>query len=242
MIDKKIHIFWFGGSEKSEFIKGLNSKLIELESNGYQIFEWTEKNYDVYKNHFTSFCYENKKWAHLSDYARLDILYQYGGIYLDQDVEVLKKFDEILSCNLFVGYMFDCNLGTAVIGANKHNIHIKKIMEIYENQEISTSSPNNDLFTKYFINNIDGFKLNGKLFKSMQVLILPKHYFEQPSFNNKYNFTIHHFDNSWRNKSKFKILLQRIFRNIVGLYLYRKLMCYKALKISPFYKEWKRNQ
>lgn len=242
MIEKKIHIFWFGGSQKSDFIKNLNSKLKKLESIGYEVFEWTENNYDVYKNPFTSFCYDNKKWAHLSDYARLDILYQHGGIYLDQDVEVLKKFDELLCYNLFIGYMFDCNLGTAVIGSNKNNIHIKKIIEIYENQEISISAPNNDLFTKYFINNIDGFKLNGKIFKENEILILPKYYFEQPSFNRKYNFTIHHFDNSWRNKSKLKIFLQKIFRNIIGLYFYRKLMCYKALRISPFYNEWRKNQ
>ncbi|WP_179990406.1 MULTISPECIES: glycosyltransferase family 32 protein [unclassified Acinetobacter] len=242
MIEKKIHIFWFGKSKKTEFIKILNTNLKKLESYGYQIFEWNEDNYDVYKNSYTSYCYENKKWAHLSDYARLDILYQYGGIYLDQDVEVLKKFDELLSYNIFMGYMFDCNLGTAVIGANKRNIHIKKIMEIYENKEISTSSPNNDLFTKYFINNVDGFKLNGKEFRIDEILILPKYYFEQPSFNRKYNFTIHHFDNSWRNKSKLKIFLQKSFRKFVGLYLYRKLMCYKALRISPFYKEWKKNQ
>lgn len=242
MIEKKIHIFWFGGSQKNKFIRNLNSKLKKLESMGYEIFEWTEKNYDVNKNSFTSFCYDNKKWAHLSDYARLDILYQYGGIYLDQDVEVIKSFDELLYNNLFIGYMFDCNLGTAVIGCNKKNSHIKKILEIYENYEISTTSPNNDLFTKYFISNISGFKLDGKKFKSNDMLILPKYFFEQPSFNLKYNFTIHHFDKSWRNKSKAKIILQYCAKNILGLYLYRRLMCFKALKNSPFYEEWKKNQ
>ena len=240
MIPKTIHIFWFGGSNKSEFLRKLNHKLSLLKDSDYRIIEWSEENYNVYKNDFTKYCYDNKKWAHLSDYARLDILFNYGGVYLDQDVEVIKNFDTLLDLDMFIGFMFDCNLGTAVIGSEKGNKHINNILDLYSTLNISVDSPNNDLFTKYFIERVDGFKLNGKEQLVDNVKIFPKKVFEQPSFLKKKNYTIHHFDNSWRHKSKIKSKIQKVIINIIGLYIYRYLMCKKSLKISPFYNEWKK--
>ncbi|WP_151814384.1 glycosyltransferase family 32 protein [Acinetobacter ursingii] len=242
MIPKIIHLFWFGNGKKSKLIVDLNDKLKILEHAGYEVIEWTEENYDVYKNDFTTFCYNNRKWAHLSDYARLDVLFNYGGIYLDQDVEVIKSFDNLLNYSLFIGFMFECNLGTAVIGAEKGNDHIKNILKIYKTKEISVNAPNNDLFTTYFINSVSGFKLNGKEQLIEGIKIYEKNVFEQPSFLNKKNYTIHHFDNSWKNKSNLKRKTQKFIRSFIGLYLYRYLMCRKSLKISPFYKEWKKYQ
>lgn len=242
MIAKHIHIFWFGKSEKSDNIKKFNSTLDILKKSGYKIFEWTEDNYDIYKNDFTTFCYNNKKWAHLSDYARLDILFNHGGIYLDQDIEVVRNFDNLLKLNMFIGFMFDCNLGTAVIGSQKKNEHVKNILDLYDTLNISVDSPNNDLFTQYFIDKVDGFKLNGKEQMVDGIKVFPKEIFEQPSFFKKKNYTIHHFENSWREKSKFKRNFQKIVKTIIGLYFYRILMCRKSLKISPFYQEWKKYQ
>ncbi|WP_288397481.1 glycosyltransferase [uncultured Acinetobacter sp.] len=242
MIPKVIHLFWFGGSQKSNLILSLNKKLKLLENDGYQIIEWSESNYNVYEHEFTKKCYEEKKWAHLSDYARLDILLKYGGIYLDQDIEVIKSFNDLLDYKLFIGFMFECNLGTAVIGSEKDNKHITRILKKYDQGNISTTSPNNDLFTKYFLTDVLEFKLNGREQYVDDVKIFPKNYFEQPSLFNKLNYTIHHFDNSWRKKSKYKITYQFFLKKIIGLYLYRFFMCRKALKISPFYKEWKKYQ
>ena len=81
MIPKVIHYCWFGGNEMS----ALEKKCIEswkMQCPDYEIIRWDETNYDVTKNLYMQQAYAAKKWAFVSDYARLDILYQHGGFYL----------------------------------------------------------------------------------------------------------------------------------------------------------------
>ena len=92
MIPKVIHYCWFGGNEMS----ALEKKCIEswkTQCPDYEIIRWDETNYDVTKNLYMQQAYAAKKWAFVSDYARLDILYQHGGFYLDTDVELLQSLD-----------------------------------------------------------------------------------------------------------------------------------------------------
>lgn len=91
MIPKKIHYCWFGGNSKPDLIlKCLNSW--QEMCPDYEIIEWNESNWDVDQYQFARCAYDSKKWAFVSDVARLDILKKHGGIYLDTDVE-LRKFD-----------------------------------------------------------------------------------------------------------------------------------------------------
>lgn len=237
MIPKKIHYFWFGGNAKNSKIQSCLATFDLLKIKGYEIIEWNESNYDVSKNEYVKHCYENKKWAHLSDFARLDVLNEYGGIYLDTDIEIVKTFDDLLDYSFIIGFMFDCNLGTAVIGSEKNNCIISGLIDTYLKRSIDLNAPNNDLLTSYFINNIDGFKLNGKSQTLGKVKILEKECFEQPSFLKSKNYTIHHFTNTWRDVRFRKT--KQLIHSIMGLYFYRKLLCYKALKISPFYEKYK---
>jgi mannosyltransferase OCH1-like enzyme len=95
-IPKKIHYCWFGGKELPDSAK----KCIESWKTyfpDYEIKEWNESNYDVNKTIFTKEAYQIGKYAFVSDYARFDILYNYGGIYFDTDVEVIKPFADILT-------------------------------------------------------------------------------------------------------------------------------------------------
>ncbi|MBQ7522118.1 MAG: hypothetical protein IJU14_04465 [Clostridia bacterium] len=90
MIPKIIHYCWFGNGEKNDVIK----KCIEswkVNCPDYEIMEWNESNFDVNAYAFTKEAYENKKWAFVSDVARLEALIQYGGFYMDTDVEILQK-------------------------------------------------------------------------------------------------------------------------------------------------------
>ena len=79
MIPKVIHYCWFGGNPIPEkdrrYIEGWKEKCPD-----YEIIEWNERNYDVSKNKYMAQAYEEKKWGFVSDYARLDLVYQYGGI------------------------------------------------------------------------------------------------------------------------------------------------------------------
>ena len=103
MIPKCIHYCWFGGAEKPklavECIESWKRYCSE-----YRIIEWNEKNFDVNLNLYTKMCYESKKWAFLSDYVRLWVVYNYGGIYFDTDVELINPPDELLENVAFFGY------------------------------------------------------------------------------------------------------------------------------------------
>ena len=103
MIPKTIHYCWFGGTEKPK----LAEKCIESWKKfcpDYEIIEWNESNFDVKINGYTRMCYENKKWAFLSDYVRLWVVYHYGGVYFDTDVELIKKLDRFLENDSFFGF------------------------------------------------------------------------------------------------------------------------------------------
>ena len=94
MIPKKIHYCWFGGNPMPEKDK----KCIESWKRycpDYEIIRWDESNYDVSKNRYMKEAYEEKKWGFVPDYARLDIIYNEGGIYLDTDVELVKNLDDL---------------------------------------------------------------------------------------------------------------------------------------------------
>lgn len=102
MIPQIIHYCWFGGNPLPESAKKcINSWKKFLPD--YEIKEWNESNYDVHKIPYIHEAYEAKKYAFVSDYARFDILYQYGGIYFDTDVEVIKSMDDIIAKGAFMG-------------------------------------------------------------------------------------------------------------------------------------------
>ena len=93
---------------------------MEKNRGGYEVIEWNETNCDLRCNSYIRKAVENKNWAFVSDYFRLRALYEFGGIYLDTDVEIYKSFDDLLSKKGFVGYMHDALIGTAVLGFEKH--------------------------------------------------------------------------------------------------------------------------
>ena len=105
-----IHYCWFGGSPLGE------KELACIESwkkylPGYEIKRWDEANWDVRCCDYVSEAYDAKKWAFVSDYARLDILYREGGLYFDTDVELIRPIDDILGRGPFMG--FETDFGTA---------------------------------------------------------------------------------------------------------------------------------
>lgn len=95
MIPKKIHYCWFGRNPKSEIIQKCIASWKEF-CPDYEIIEWNEDNFDVNSIPYTAAAYADKKWAFVSDYARLKIVYENGGIYLDTDVLLHNSLDELL--------------------------------------------------------------------------------------------------------------------------------------------------
>lgn len=229
-IPRIIHYCWFGKNQKSQLIE----KCIKSwsENTNYKIQEWNEDNFDVNKHNFTRAAYSLKKWAFVSDYARLEVLYQYGGIYLDTDMELFKSLDCFLDNKMFLGFMYDCNLSCGIIGVEPKNRVIKELLEIYDKLNV-TNSPNNDLFTKYFLDK--GLKLNNRYQRIDEIVFYPKEYFNYKGFNKKYNYAIHHFEDSWKEHNIQRDRLKKVLKVCIGEVLYGKLSNYHAVKKSPFY-------
>ena len=132
VIPKIIHFCWFGGGEKSkdvlEYIKTWQQLLPD-----YKIMEWNEKTYSIENSiPYVKEAYSSKKWAFVSDYVRLYALYNYGGIYLDTDVQILKSFDDLLKNEVFFGFESKDYLCTAVMGACSKHWFVKEFLDSYK--------------------------------------------------------------------------------------------------------------
>lgn len=138
MIPKVINYCWFGGNELPKETK----KCIESWKKycpGYQIVEWNESNFDIHCHPFVESAYNSKAWAFVSDYARLKVIYDNGGIYLDTDVKVLKNLDFLLQNEMYVGIQQQgeyCNTGLG-FGAYKQHPIVKQMMEKYDGLKYS---------------------------------------------------------------------------------------------------------
>ena len=95
VIPKIIHYCWFGGNELSELAKKCISSWRKY-CPDYEIIEWNESNFDINLCQYVREAYKEKKWAFVSDYARFWILYNFGGIYMDTDVELITSIDGLV--------------------------------------------------------------------------------------------------------------------------------------------------
>lgn len=113
MIPKVIHYCWFGGKPLDELSERCIASWKKF-CPDYKLVRWDETNYDVTKNEYMRRAYEEKKWAFVSDYARLDIIYEHGGVYLDTDVELIKPLDELLNRRAFMGIEYSLYVNTGL--------------------------------------------------------------------------------------------------------------------------------
>lgn len=134
-IDHIIHYCWFGRGAMPEREKDCIETWKELFPD-FELRLWNESNFDYKSCDFAKQAYENKKYAFVSDYARAKILYEHGGLYLDTDVKVIRNFTDILDqANAVVGFERKAFIGTAIIGCQKHDPLIKKLLEYYESHD-----------------------------------------------------------------------------------------------------------
>lgn len=228
-IPKVIHYCWFGKNEKSELIKKCMESWQRVLPD-YKIIEWNEDNFDVKENQYTREAYENRKWAFVSDYVRLYVLYNYGGLYFDTDVEILKPLDVFLKHEFFTGFESKDSPMTAVMGAKKGNVLIKEFLDDYSERVFVKKNgdfdltPNTQVITKMMSEK--GLKRNGRKqwIINEGFVIYPQIYFcpnclsmiwDRPSSK---SYSIHHFDGSWvDNNSKYNNQLKWKLRHyLVG--------------------------
>ena len=119
-IPKIIHYCWFGNKQLSEMAKKCIASW-KKQCPDYKIIEWNEENFDINCNTYVKEAYREKKWAFVSDVARLHALVNYGGIYMDTDVEVLKSLNVILNNEAIIGFECDSRIQTGFMACVKFN-------------------------------------------------------------------------------------------------------------------------
>ena len=223
-IPKIIHYCWFGENEKSDLAKKCIDSWKKILPE-YKIIEWNEENFNIYSNLYVKQAYDAKKYAFVSDYVRLYALYNYGGIYMDTDVEVIKTLDKFLDYDAFMGFEDDYFCGTGIIGSKKRHLTIKQFLDMYNNLKfINEDGSYNTTTNVYMITNTlqkYNIQLNNKQQNVKDIEIFPKTVFSPLSFNSdKTDFsetthTIHHFEGSWlSDKSKKKLKQQKKINKI----------------------------
>lgn len=132
MIPKVIHYCWFGRGKKPR----LAQKCIASWKHfcpDYEIIEWNEDNFDVNRNGYTRMCYEQKKYAFLSDYARLLVVAEHGGVYFDTDVELLVSPDFLLKHEAFWGFETSEYVASGLgFGSIAHGAVIEAMLREYD--------------------------------------------------------------------------------------------------------------
>ena len=245
-IPKIIHYCWFGKGKKSKIIKKC-MKTWNKYMPDYRIIEWNEENFNINCNQYVKQAYDNKKYAFVSDYARLYALYNYGGIYFDTDIEVVKNLDKYLENKDVYGFEKKDIIMTGVMISVKNSAIIKRFLDIYDKINfIEEDGTVNDLpNTCRFTEILKEYGLNCN--NERQVLkdiadIYPLEYFCAYDTDNSHfipsekTLTIHHYNGSWTSKKdRLESKIKRIISKILGVKIYDKIRRIKN-KIENSYK------
>ncbi|KHE69239.1 glycosyl transferase [Halobacillus sp. BBL2006] len=237
-IPKIIHYCWFGGKEKPKIVKHCLKSWDKYLSD-YELKEWNEQNFDIYSNKYVKEAYDAGKFAFVSDYVRLFVLFYEGGIYLDTDVEVFKPFDDLLFNESFWGFEQENYIATSTIGARKHHSFIKRFLDTYEEKNFINESGAFNLVTnvaavtdllkgKGLILNGEYQYIEGVGGFYPQTYFSPFDYINYRRLNDETTYAMHYFHKSWMPVNvKIKTGIKRTLSSVIGgsnIYKLRRLM------------------
>lgn len=226
MIPKIIHYCWFGKNIKPNNVeKCIQSWKKYLKD--FEFVEWNEGNFNIHKNTFVFEAYKNRKYAFVSDVARLKALYQFGGFYLDTDVEVLRSFDELTDNQCILGFEEANYIATSFMGCDKEHPLIKEFLDLYENINFVDGNGTFNCVTNVTklteILKNKGVKMDGTLQMIDGINVYPQEYFSPYDYINcidcrtNNTYCIHYFLVSWQSSTvKMKKLFKKIVTKIIG--------------------------
>ena len=202
MIPHIIHYGWFGHAPKPRLIKKCIASWKKYHPD-WEIIEWNETNYDVGRISYTKDAYAQKKWAFVVDYARFDILNEYGGVFLDTDVELLRPIpDEMLEHEAFTGFENEESVAPGLIYASLPGQKmLQNIIAVYQKKPFSMEETIVDIVTSILKDR--GMVGNNTCQLIDGVVVYPKEYFccfnhEIQAFETtKDTISIHHYFASW---------------------------------------------
>lgn len=253
-IPKVIHYVWVGGKPLPPFQKKCIASWQKYLSD-YEIKEWNENNFDISANRYCREAYEAGKYAFVSDYIRIAVLYRYGGIYMDTDVEVIQPFShEFLECEAFGGYETPETISTGIIGSMPNQRMFHEILGFYDNasfyREDGTYNTVTNVHTITQIAKKHGFIPDNTQKTVSGVTLYPQTYFSPLSHDSdescfsENTYTIHHFSGSWCDwKSKFVVYwnhrlknkFERIFSKTGAAIIYR--IAYNLARVVDYWSE-----
>ena len=226
-IPKIIHYCWFGRGPLPEDYKRYIESWRKF-CPDYEIKEWNEDNFDVECNEYVKEAYQARKFAFVSDYARVCALYDEGGIYLDTDVELLKNLDDLLDNTAFAGFESNDLISTGFLATEKGGEWVGEIKKLYNGLKFVKEDGTYDITTnverisamtkeKYGLIPQNSYQELGV------VKIFPNDYFSPKDWytgvinKTENSYALHHFAASWHSdKEKKKI---ESYRNRLQRYI-----------------------
>lgn len=211
-IPKVIHYCWFGKGEKPPIVQDCIKSWKEY-CPEWCIVEWNESNFDVNCCEYTKEAYAKKKWAFVSDVARLIILYENGGVYLDTDVELTASLpEEWLQYKSFLFFEFKSRIATGLgFGCEKGNKCIKYMIDDYSDRRFikENGKLNLEACTYYNTNALEQYFESLKLNDKFQVI--DGNAFMSTGMYNQ--VACHHYASSWTDSPKNKIEKKREWKD-----------------------------
>lgn len=237
MVPKIIHYCWFGRNPLPISAKKCIASWRKYLP-GYEIKEWNEDNFDVNSVPYTKQAYEAKKYAFVSDYARFWILYHYGGLYFDTDVEVVATMDKIIARGAFMGIekgafmdgkpMVNPGLG---LGVEAGHPFYGRMLEVYSSTNYRRPDGTFDTSTIVTYTTKELYSYGMRPSEEMQqidgIWIYPADYFcPMDSTTGILTVTdksvsIHHYDCSWMNHRTINFRIHQL-KNIIYRFVGQK--------------------
>lgn len=233
MIDKVIHYFWFGGNPKDKLVE----KCIESWKKycpDYKIIEWNESNFDINLFRYASEAYEQKKYGFVTDPARFYIIYNYGGIYLDTDVELKESLDEFLKYKAWFNWESNVFLATGLgFGAEQGNNLVKAMLDYYVDRSFYKKNGKMDLTPSPKINTRSLLECNIGLIRNGATQIHDNVLFCSGEIHSKK--LTHHYAGSWIDNKDEKLK----YKQYKDSFVKRKL---RDPKLSNFIEQYAPNK
>ena len=227
MIPKIIHYCWFGKKK----LPALAKKCIASWKKycpDYELILWNEDNFDLNSNTYVREAYDAGKFAFVTDYVRLWVLYRYGGIYMDTDVEVIKSLDKFLVHPAFSGFETSDAVPTGIMASEQYGKWAESELKYYEHRHFlkedgsTDTTTNTKIITEHLVES--GFRFDNTYQEHKSVIVIyPQDYFcpkdwltKKLVFFSENTHAIHHFSGSW-------IPFQEKYKTRIYLFLLKHL-------------------
>ena len=229
MIPKKIHYCWFGKGPKPRLAEKCIASWKKY-CPDYEIIEWNEENFDVNRNGYTRMCIQQKKYAFLSDYVRLLVVAEHGGVYFDTDVELLRPIDHLLENRAFFGFETPEYVASGLgFGSEAHSTAIEAMLREYDfllsGTEGTRGCPRLNTAALQKL----GLKPDGSLQNVAEALILPVDYFNPYEASTgrlrktKNTCSIHWYSAAWMSRGKrLRSAIMKPLHRIFGVDAFRR--------------------